>query len=48
MTLDCSGGSPYCWYELFKVPWSGGAPSGSETGQDLVHFIQVLAMQSNC
>lgn len=24
-----------------------GAPSGSETGQDLVHFVQVLAVQSN-
>ena len=24
MTLNCSAGSPYCWYELFKVPWSGG------------------------
>ena len=23
MTLNCSGGYPYCWYELFKVPWSG-------------------------
>lgn len=47
MTLNCSGGSPYCWYELVKVLWSGGAPSGSETGQDLVHFVQVLAVQSN-
>ena len=24
MTLNCSGGYPYCWYELFKVSWSGG------------------------
>lgn len=27
---------------------AAGAPSGSETGQDLVHFVQVLAVQSNC
>ena len=49
MTLNCSGGYPYCWYELVKEQRSPlGAPSGSETGQDLVHFIQVLTMQSNC
>lgn len=40
-------GDPYCWYELVKEQRSPlGAPSGSELRQDLLHVLQVLALES--
>lgn len=43
----CPCGDPYCWYELVKEQRSPlGAPSGSELRQDLLHVLQVLALES--
>ena len=43
----CPCGEPYCWYELVKEQRSPlGAPSGNELLQDLLHVLQVLALES--
>lgn len=46
VTLSCSGGFPYCWYE--PVKWGAeDTPPGSETVQDLFYLVHVLAVQSD-